>query len=436
MATWSFRGNACDVPTDCPHRERAAWTGDWQVFVPAAAFLYDVAGFSLKWLRDLAAEQLDDGCILNFAPDPGRKRGLAGADVGWRFLSGSSGWADAIVMVPWQLWRAYGDLDLLGEFWPAIVRWLDYAAEMARTQRFHARSTARPEPLPHEHILWDTGFHWGEWLEPGAPDVPPWADDPGPVATAFLSRSAELASRIAGLLGNDTDEVRFGELAAGARDAWSREFIADDGSLTPSTQATYVRALAFGLVPEEFRAEIADHLVRMIRDAGMHLGTGFLATPYLLQVLADTGHLDVAYDVLLQRTPPSWLAMVDAGATTMWEAWDGMLETGVPKASLNHYSKGAVIEFLHGYVAGIELLDEYPGYQRFRIRPRPGGGITWAEGVHDSPYGRIESSWRVDGGELALTVTIPPGTHAEVVLPDGTVASAEPGMSVHRCSFA
>ncbi len=159
-----------------------------------------------------------------------------------------------------------------------------------------------------------------------------------------------------------------------------------------------MRALAFDLVPDELRAQTATRLVELVRAAGTHLGTGFLATPYLLPVLADHGHLQVAYELLLQETPPSWLAMVDHGATTVWEAWEGIDEDGRPHDSLNHYSKGAVISFLHNYVAGIRpLLDGHPAYRRFRVAPRPGGGLTWAEAVHDSPYGRIESAWHIDG---------------------------------------
>ena len=180
-------------------------------------------------------------------------------------------------------------------------------------------------------------------------------------------------------------------------------------------------------MPEQRRAQIADRLVELIREAGTHLGTGFLATPYLLPVLADTGHLDVAYELLASDTEPSWLTMIDRGATTVWERWNGVSADGVPHESLNHYSKGAVISFLHRYAAGIELLDDGPAYRRFRIRPRPGGGLTWVEAAHESPYGRIEASWRLAADRLDLSVTVPPGTSAEVVLPDGTTSDVGPG---------
>ena len=172
-----------------------------------------------------------------------------------------------------------------------------------------------------------------------------------------------------------------------------RDHAREDGRLDPDTQATYARALAFGLLPENQRPAAAGRLVTLIRAAGTRLGTGFLATPLLLPALADAGHLDVAYDLLLADTIPSWLYMIDQGATTMWERWDGIGADGVPHGSLNHYARGAVIMFLHRYVAGIALLDEFPGYRRFRVEPRPGGGITWARARHDSPYGRIESAW-------------------------------------------
>ena len=425
ITEWSFRDNACEIPTDCPQRERAGWTGDWQLFVPTGAFLYDVAGFSLRWLRDLAAEQLEDGRVTNYVPDPLRQR--AESTVRWLQMQGSSGWGDAIVMVPWEQWRAYGDHEVLAEFWPSMVSWVDFAATAARTHRHSSRQEAGPEPAAHERFIWDGTYHWGEWLEPGVQPHDHVQLDQGAVATVFLHHSAALVARIGRQLGHDAEAGRFEDLAANVLEAWRTEFIGPDGALTPDTQANHVRALAFGLVPDDLRTQTAERLVELIRQAGTHLGTGFLATPYLLPVLADAGHLSVAYELLLQDTPPSWLAMVDRGATTVWELWEGIDEEGRPHDSLNHYSKGAVISFLHNYTAGITLLDGHPAYRRFRVEPRPGGGITWAEAVHDSPYGRIESSWHAAGSGIRLTVTAPPGTVAEVVLPDGSRHDQGPG---------
>lgn len=425
-AVWSFRGNACDIPTDCPTRERAGWTGDWQIFVSTAAFLYDVAGFSAKWLRDLASDQRPDGVVSHCVPNPELDSFYAD------FPPGSAGWGDAAVIVPWEIYRAYGDSEILERQWTSMTSWVDYAARTAREHRHLVRRIASPAPAPHERFLWDTGFHWGEWLEPGADMSGATiaelrARDHGSIATAYLHHSARLLTEVATVLGRESDAGRYRDLAESVRRAWQTEFVRADGTIEPDTQAGYVRALAFDLLPAELRPGAAERLVDLIRKADNHLGTGFLATPNLLPVLADHGHLDVAYELLFQDTEPSWLTMIDRGATTIWEQWDGIDENGSPKASLNHYSKGAVVSFLHRYTAGIRMLDSAPAYQRFRIEPRPGGGITSADATHDSPYGPIRSSWQVDGERFSLDVSVPPGTTAEIRLPDGQAFEAPPG---------
>jgi alpha-L-rhamnosidase len=431
-AVWSLRDNACDVPTDCPHRERGPWTGDWQLYVPTAAFLYDVAGFSIKWLRDVAVDQWPDGTIANMSPST---RG-EGRESPISFLNGSAGWGDAAVIVPWELYRAYGDRQVLDELWPTMVAWLDRVERMARDQRHPDRAARSPEAAPHERYLWDTCFHWGEWLVPGEEvgDFQAFvAADKGDVATAYFAYSSRLMQQIADVLGRTEDAARYAALSERVRAAWQAEYLDADGRLTPDTQANHVRTLAFDLVPTDLRPAVADRLVELIRKADTHLGTGFLATPYLLPVLADTGHLDVAYELLLQDSEPSWLVMVDRGATTVWERWNGVSAEGVPHESLNHYSKGAVISFLHRYTAGIELVE--PAYRRFRVRPRPGGGLTHAEAAHESPYGRIESAWRLDGEALELRVVVPAGTSAEVVLPDGTTHICSPGQHTYTATM-
>jgi alpha-L-rhamnosidase len=306
---------------------------------------------------------------------------------------------------------------------------LDHVERAARTTRHPDRQRHRPDPAPHEAYLWDTGFHWGEWLVPGEDlaDFPAFmAADQGDVATAYFARSAEILAGIAHVLDRPADAARYADLSARVRDAWQTEYLGADGRLTPDTQANHVRALAFGLVPVELRAAVADRLVELIRQADTHLGTGFLATPLLLPALAEIGHLDVAYELLFADTEPSWLVMIDRGSTTLWERWNGVDADGIPSESLNHYSKGAVVSFLHRYVGGLQLLDD-PAYRRFRVQPQPGGGITWATTAHESPYGRIEVAWRITADLLVVDVTVPPGTVAEVVLPDGSSREAEPG---------
>ncbi len=432
VADRSFRGNACDIPTDCPTRERAGWTGDWQIFIETAAYLYDVDGFSTKWLRDLAAEQRPDGKITNLVPEshPGDGR----HPEFWTFTEGSAGWGDAAVHVPWIMHRTTGNTDVLAQQYDSAKRWVDYAIGAAASDRHPTRQERPGEPGAHEQYLWDTGWHYGEWLE-GDETLDQaignaLTADPAPVATAYLHRSARELADIARLLDRSVDAARYADVAAKAADAWRTEFLAADGTTTPDTQATYVRGLAFGLIPDDLRSAAAARLVQLIREADTHLSTGFLATPYLLPVLADTGHLEVAYDLLFQDTEPSWLVMIDRGATTVWEEWGGIDSDGRPHASLNHYSKGAVISFLHQYVAGLQIIK--PAYRRFRVAPHPGGGITSAHTHHDSPHGRVEIAWSIADGTGTIDITVPDGTTSDLHLPDGHHESLDPGIHQRR----
>jgi len=422
---WSLRSNICDIPTDCPQRERAGWTGDWQIFTPTAAYLYDVLAFTRKWLADVSLDQRADGCVANISPCPPAEDfdGPLGG------LNGSAGWGDVVVSAPWDLYQAYGDTSLLREMWRPMTAWADFAAAAAAGGRHPDRAAARPEAAPHERYLWDTGFHWGEWKEPGTvvADFAAFTRaDKSEVATAYLYRSAATIAAIAQVLSLPEGQWRrYRAIADGALDAWRREFIRPDGTLSVQTQASHVRALAFGLVPTGLRAAVAERLAELVGLAGGHLTTGFLSTAYLLPVLADTGHLGTAYRLLQQDTSPSWLTMLDRGATTTWEEWDGVDERGVPHGSLNHYSKGTVATFLHRYVAG--LRPAAPGYRAFEVRPHPGGGITSAAARHVSPYGPIEAAWRIAGRSLGLDVLVPAGTTATVILPGEEPHRVGPG---------
>ncbi|MFD4508583.1 family 78 glycoside hydrolase catalytic domain [Streptomyces sp. NPDC058457] len=443
VARWSFRGNAVDVPTDCPTRERIGWTGDYQVFLPSATRLYDVSGFSRKWLRSVRDDQLDDGRIANFSPD-GRRIKLRG-DQRLDMMTGSAGWGDAIVLVPWELYETYGDRRVLDENWDAMVRWLEWALATARTARHPSRVARSAEPLPHEEFIWDGSFHWGEWCEPKprAADgslIEPADDEPeawmktdkGEVGTAFLYRSTSTLARIARVLDRETDAVRYTRLAERIMEAWRTEFLDDSGRTTVDTQASYVRALAYGLAPDQLRDAVAARLAALIEAAGTHLGTGFLSTAHLLPVLTDTGHADLAYRVLLQRTSPSWLGMLDRGATTVWEDWDGVDESGVARDSLNHYSKGAVISFLHTHTLGLRQAENSVAWERFVVAPVPHASVDWARGTFDSPRGTIAVEWRTEGDELHVSVDVPPTSTATVILPDGVETELGPGRTTIR----
>lgn len=444
-ARWSFRGNAVDVPTDCPTRERLGWTGDYQIFVSTAVRLFDVDGFSRKWLRSVRDDQLPDGRIVNSSPDSNLLK--AHADPMVDHITGSAGWGDAIVHVPWVLYETYGDRVVLQESWDAMVRWVEFALRAAASARHPSRVERSSEPLPHERYLWDGTFHWGEWSEPKrraedgtlvsalGSDPRAWfMADKAEVGTAYLYRSLSELARIAGALGKDDEARRYRDLAANVRDAWQVEFLQDDGRVAADTQAAYVRALAFGLVPDTLRPAVARHLVERVHDAGDHLTTGFLSTADLLPALADAGHADVAYAVLLQRTYPSWLGMLDRDATTIWEDWDGIDENGQANASLNHYSKGAVVRFLHTHTLGLRQASGSVAWESFVVAPVLGGGLTWARGTFDGPQGPIAAEWRITDGVFRLDVTVPPGSTATLHLPDGTSVPVGPGRHTAECA--
>ncbi|GIH26540.1 alpha-L-rhamnosidase [Acrocarpospora phusangensis] len=403
---WSMRGNFVDLPTDCPQRdERLGWTGDLQVFAPAASFLYDCAGALTSWLADLAAEQSALGTVPPYVP--------------WIQLSfaaaPAAAWGDAAVIVPWVLYERFGDLGILRAQYPSMQAWVDQIASIAGESR-----------------LWDTGFQFGDWLDPAAP-----ADDPGRsrtdhtlVATAYHAWTAQILADTAALLGHDDDAAGYGALAAAVREAFRAEFVTPAGRLAGDTQTAYALALRFNLLDKpEQRERAGRRLVELVELDGHRIGTGFVGTPLICDALVSAGAYGTAYRLLTQRECPSWLYPVTMGATTVWERWDSLLPDGSVNpgemTSFNHYALGAVADFLHRVVAG--LAPAAPGYRRLRVAPRPGGGLTHASADLDTPYGPASVAWNLTGGVLTVTATVPPNTTAEIDLPGSPPAEAGSG---------
>ncbi|QKJ18917.1 family 78 glycoside hydrolase catalytic domain [Microbacterium hominis] len=422
---WTFRDNAVDVPTDCPTRERSGWTGDFQIFAPTAAMLFDIDGFSRKWLQAVRDDQYDNGCLAMYSPDQLRMRTSDNPD---RIGGGSAGWGDAAVAVPWTLYRHYGDVRVLEESWESAVAWIEYALGCARRFRHPSRVARSETPAAHEEYIWDGPFHFGEWLEPRDPNAPErdpaevlralFAADQGEVGTAYLHRSLRQLSEMAGVLGRADDEARFAALAADVLAAWRTEFLRADGRTAGDTQAAYVRAIAFGLIPDEFTTAASARLVELIAERDDHLGTGFLTTGMLLPVLADTGHADLAYRLLTRTGVPSWLEMLERGGTTFWENWENVDEDGtVRSGSLNHYSKGAVVGFFYSHIAGLRQDAASVGWKRFTVEPVFGGGLTHVASRLLTPAGEVRVEWRRDGDDVELTATVPAGAEARGILP-------------------
>lgn len=402
---WGMRGNFLDVPTDCPQRdERLGWTGDIQVFTPTAQFLHDSTGFLRSWLRDLAADQAPSGSVPFVVPDVLRNGMTATA------------WGDAAVVVPWVLYERSGDAGVLARQLPSMRAWVDHVDARAG-----------------DDGVWSGDFQFGDWLDPTAPPEEAYRAkaDPDVVATAYLVRSADLLLRAAEVVGDEATAERARAVMERAREGFRREFVTPNGRVLSDAQTVYALALRFDLLADDAqRRHAADRLADLVRVAGFRIATGFVGTPLVTDALADNGHVELAYRLLLQTGCPSWLYSVSMGATTVWERWDSMLPDGTinpgEMTSFNHYALGAVADWLHRTVAG--LAPVAPGYRRLRIAPRPGGGLTHAAARHLTPYGEASVSWTLTDDVLTVDAVVPVGARAHVDLPG---VSAEVGHGRH-----
>ncbi|MBN9239196.1 MAG: alpha-L-rhamnosidase [Micrococcales bacterium 70-64] len=414
---WGMRSNFVDIPTDCPQRdERVGWTGDIQVFAPTASFLYDVSGMLSSWLKDVAVEQLPDGTVPWYVPViPAHER--------WTPIRPGAVWGDVAVLTPWVLYQRFGDVGVLEAQYESAKKWVDLI-----------------ERLSGDDHLWNTGFQLGDWLDPTAPPHDPIdaKTDKYLVATAYAAWSTQHLALSAEVLGKHDDAARYSALAAAIRDAFAREYLLPDGTMTSDGQTAYSLALQFGLIPDEERRDAAGaRLTQLVAEAHNRIATGFAGVNLVSDALTRAGSLDTAYDLLLETESPSWLYAVTQGATTIWERWDSLLPDGTVNpgsmTSFNHYALGSVADWLHRVVAGIEAAE--PGYRTIRFRPRPGGGLTHASATHETPYGTASIAWEL-GDDLVVRVAVPTGSAGIVELPDGSATRVESGEHEFRVALA
>ena len=412
---WSMRDNFVDLPTDCPQRdERLGWTGDIQVFAPTALRLFGVHGTLSGWLRDVAYEQADQGHVPNFVP---------WIECGFPNHP-TAAWGDAAVIVPWEMYRHDGDTRVLADQYASMRAWVDLV-----------------DGLTGHTGLWNTGFQLGDWLDPTAPPESPGDSrtDKYLVATAYHVRTARLLAETATILGKDADAAHYRTVAERATTAFQAEYIAPNGRVVSDTVTAIAVAIVFELfATEEQVARAGQRLLHLVAASDFHISTGFVGTPIICDALVRAGGLDAAYHLLLQDELPSWLYPVTMGATTIWERWDSMLPDGSVNpgdmTSFNHYALGAVADFMHRVVAGLDSAE--PGFASLRIAPQPGGGLTHASASHLTPFGLASSRWRRDGGRFLLDVEVPPGTTATVVLPnEGGVHEVGAGAHSFTCGF-
>ncbi|KAK2072405.1 hypothetical protein P8C59_006762 [Phyllachora maydis] len=407
---WSMRGNFFSIPTDCPQRdERLGWTGDIQVFSPTASFLYNCAGMLANWTHDLVADQKEWGGMVpavvpNVLPPP---------------KDGQAVWDDVVVLLPWVLYNYSGDVEVLRQCYEGMTTYLDKTLPRA------------PDGLWNPDI-----WQLGDWLDPNAPPSEPGQarTDGTLVADEYLVHVTDIMAKIAGVL-DKPEASRYRADAKRLRAAFQAKYVAPSGLIVGDSQTSLALALVFALhglgdgdgtkTTAAQRAAAGARLARLVRTAHFRVSTGFAGTPVVLHALAATGHLQLAYRMLMERQCPSWLYVVDMGGTTVWERWDSMLPDGTVNpgsmTSFNHYALGAVADWLHTVVGGVRPLE--PGWRRFAVEPRPGGDMTSATVEFLAPSGRVKAAWRLAGGadaqRFVMTLTVPPNTTAVVVLPCG-----------------
>jgi alpha-L-rhamnosidase len=396
---WGQRGNFLSVPTDCPQRdERLGWLGDAQVFVQTACFNADVAAFFTKWLQDVRDAQSPAGAFSDVAP-----RLVTNGD-------GTPAWGDAGVIVPWTLYRHYGDTRVLEHAWDSMVGWMQYIAQ------------ANPDCVWRNRRNSD----FGDWLAQDGDDPANAFGSRTPkdlLATAYWAYDASLMARMARALGREAEAFEYNALFERIKQAFGREYLHGDGRVAGDTQTGYVLALHFDLVPEHLRAAAGERLVARIEARGWHLTTGFVGVGYLLPVLTAIGRVDVAYRLLLNESFPSWGYSIARGATTIWERWDGQKEDGSFQDpgmnSFNHYSLGSVGQWLYQSVAGIDTDPARPGFEHIRFKPQPGGGLTQAQARLETPRGLVSSAWTLHDGVFTVEVEVPANSTATLECPVG-----------------
>lgn len=405
---WSTKNNSADVPTDCPTRERHGWTGDSQLFCVTAGYLMNYMPFARKHVRDLTDWQRKDGAFPQIAPH-------GGVDFYMNTLDGSVGWADAGVLIPYRYWKLFGDERFVADNYAAMKRYAQFMMRRCGKKDL----LAKPLGLKGEARKYavNAGQSYGEWAEPA--DVYPnkWTEIVRPhpeVSTAYTAYVMGVMEEIAEALHLSEDAALYRRCREGCTRAYQALVETPEYSLDTDRQARLVRPLYMRLLNDEQTSFAKKRLIKALENYGWRLGTGFLSTPLILDVLTEIDP-EAAYRLLENEEIPGWLSMPKAGATTIWEAWEGPGAADGGIGSLDHYSKGAVCEWLFKTMCGIRINGE----NRFVIAPRPGGRFTFAGASYESVYGLVESRWEKTDGGTVYTVAVPANCTAEVRLPGG-----------------
>ena len=408
---WSLKSNSTDIPSDCPTRERMGWTGDSQLFFNTASYLTDYAAFARKHVRDIYDRQWKSGRLPQIAP-------FANEDWFMWVMNGSVGWACAGVYIPYYFYKKYGDERLLDRYYDGMLKYADF---MIRRAGKWGGIYAKPMHLSRKNRKYavNCGQSYGEWAEPNDVCAFKWYDFAAPhpeESTAYTYFTLKHVLEIAEILGKKQDKTlaKIKEYSEGAKRAYQELVTKPKFSLDTDRQAKLVRPLYMGLLTEQQKEFAKKRLIKAMENYGWRLGTGFLSTPFILDVLADL-NVEYAYQLLENEECPGWLFMLKNGATTIWESWEGNMTSDKGIASLNHYSKGALCEWLIGDMCGVKVAGE----NKFTIAPKVGGKETFAKCEYQSVYGKVSCGWQRENGVTTYKIVIPANTTAKVILPSG-----------------
>jgi len=383
------KGNMHSVPTDCPQRdERLGWMGDAQIFAPTSAYNMDMAGFFAKWMRDIADSQdEEEGFVHDVNP--------AIVVIG----PAKPGWGDAVVVVPWVMWKFYGDTQIIEENFDAMRQWVAYMDRKAEGDIYY---------WVNDKGDW---FGYGDWIAV--------EDSPGkPIGGAYFYYCNKLLSEMAGALGKTQEAGQYAQRAAAIAKAFNEQYFdAATGNYEGATQTANLLPLAFGMVPERFRQKVAANIAANVEEKGKHPTTGFLGTAYLLPILSEYGYHELAYETATQTDYPSWGYMVENGATSIWELWDSNTQPPDKMNSRNHFALGSVGEWFYGHLAGLRPTMEAPGFKKALIAPMPAGDLKTVSTTYGSNYGEYAIDWQLSDTQFELEIRVPGNTMAEVHIP-------------------
>jgi len=413
---WGAKDNYRSIPTDCPQRdERQGWLGDRSGESLGETYLFDVAAFYAKWVRDIHDAQDADGRVSDVSP------------AYWPLYNDNVTWPASFIMVADHVYKQYHDLRVIEQNYPGMRKWI-----------MHMETYLKDDLMPRDS--------YGDWcVPPESPELiltkdPSRKTDATVIGTTYFYRLLRLMEHFATLLGKQEDANEYAQLADKLRVAFNKTYLrAAIGQYSNGSETSSVLPLAFRMVPEEDRQGVADALVGKIEKDKDHVATGLLGGQWLMQALSDCGHPGVAYQIAAQRTYPSWGYMVTHGATTIWELWNG--DTAEPAMnSGNHLMLvGDLITWLYENLAGIRPDPAHPAFQHIIMRPTPVGDLTYAKASYDSSQGKIVSDWKVAGGRFMWNIVVPPNATATVYVPAKDPAavteSAKPASEARGVKF-